>query len=245
MKTIVRLVAAVSASALAVGAAGFLPLSPAIAAMPVFDSTNYAQNLLQAARALDQINNQIKSLQNQATMIENMGRNLKQVDFPQLAKMRSSLSRIEQLMGEAKGIQFDVDQLEQQFASLFPGASGAELRADQRVKGAEARFANSMASFRHSMKVQSEVVASVREDADLLRQLSETSQGAVGSLQAQQAASQLLALSAKQQFQIQNLLAAEFRSEALERARRAQEQEEAKAATRRFLGRGSAYTPEQ
>ena len=244
MKIVTRLAAVVSLAALAVGGAS-IPLTPALAAMPVFDATNYAQNLLQAARALDQINNQIKSLQNQATMIENMGRNLKQVDFPQLAKMRSSLAKIEQLMGEAKGIQFDVDRLEQQFASMFPGASGAELRGDQRVKGAEARLANAMASFRHSMKVQSEVVASVREDADLLRQLSETSQGAVGSLQAQQAASQLLALSAKQQFQIQNLLAAEFRSEALERARRAQEQQEAQAATRRFLGRGTANTPKQ
>lgn len=239
-----RLAAAASIAAFAVGATA-VPLTPAIAGMPVFDATNYTQNLLQAARALDLINNQIKSLQNQATMIENMARNLKQVDFPQLVRMRASLAEIDQLMAEAKGIQFDVKRLDQQFASLFPGAGGADLRNDERVRSAQERLANALEGFRHNMRVQSKVVATVREDAETLRELSETSQSATGSLQAQQAASQLLALSTKQQFQIQELLASEFRSEALERARRAQEREDAQDATRRFLGRGSAYTPGQ
>ena len=39
------------------------PAAP-VAAIPVFDASNYAQNLLQAARALEQINRQIESLQN-------------------------------------------------------------------------------------------------------------------------------------------------------------------------------------
>ncbi len=43
----------------------------ALAAWPVFDATNFAQNILQASRALEQINNQIRSLQNQATMLQN------------------------------------------------------------------------------------------------------------------------------------------------------------------------------
>ena len=37
----------------------------------VFDPNNYAQNVLTAARALQQINNQIVSLQNQAQMLIN------------------------------------------------------------------------------------------------------------------------------------------------------------------------------
>src|SRR3546814_15205742 len=67
------------------------------------------------------------------------------------------------------------------------------------------------------------------------------SQGAVGSLQAQQATNQLLALSTKQQLQIQNLMAAQYRSEALDQARKAQAEEAARAATARFLGSGPAY----
>src|SRR3546814_11933727 len=67
------------------------------------------------------------------------------------------------------------------------------------------------------------------------------SQGAEGSLQAQQATNQLLALTAKQQFQLQHMMAAQFRSEAVEQARRATQAAEARAATKRFLGSGSAY----
>src|SRR3546814_8065019 len=42
---------------------------PATAQLIVYDPTNYAQNLLSATRALQQINNQITSLQNQAQML--------------------------------------------------------------------------------------------------------------------------------------------------------------------------------
>jgi len=38
-------------------------------AIPVFDASNYAENMLTAARALTQINNQIQALQNQAVML--------------------------------------------------------------------------------------------------------------------------------------------------------------------------------
>ena len=42
----------------------------------VYDPSNYAQNVLTAARSLQQINNQITSLQNQAQSLINQARNL-------------------------------------------------------------------------------------------------------------------------------------------------------------------------
>jgi P-type conjugative transfer protein TrbJ len=100
-----------------------------------------------------------------------------------------------------------------------------------------------MDAFRHSMAVQARVVANVEEDAGLLNEIARTSEGAVGALQAEQAASQLIALGAKQQLQIQELMAASLRSEAIEQARRLQEEADSRAATRRFLGSGKAYAP--
>jgi type IV secretion system protein TrbJ len=49
----------------AVGAVAFVSFtaSPSSAQIIVFDPNNYAQNVLRAARALQQINNQITSLQ--------------------------------------------------------------------------------------------------------------------------------------------------------------------------------------
>jgi len=50
--------------------------SPAHAQWAVIDASNLTQNMLTAARTLQQINNQIQSLQNEAVMLENMGKNL-------------------------------------------------------------------------------------------------------------------------------------------------------------------------
>jgi P-type conjugative transfer protein TrbJ len=242
MKRIQKMIALACATALSVGGTFAVPAAPA-AAIPVFDATNYTQNILQAARALEQINNQIQSLQNEATMLQNMARNLERIDFPQLQQISSSLKQIDQLMGEAQGIGFKVNELEQRFRTMFPGSVDRVLRNDARAAEARSRLDGALEGFRHSMTVQAEVVSNIAKDAELLSELSKRSEGAAGSLQAQQATNQLLALSTKQQLQLQELMAAEFRSQTVERARRVQAEAEAKAATRRFLGSGKAYTP--
>ena len=89
------------------------PVSPAHAAgLLVFDPTNYSQTLLTAARSLQQINNQIQSLQNQVTQITQAAKNLSRIDFPQLQQMRQTMAQIDQLMAQAKGIQFKVAGLD-------------------------------------------------------------------------------------------------------------------------------------
>lgn len=236
------------ASALACAAAGSLGIafttSPASAQMTVFDPTNYAQNLLSATRALAQINNQIKSLQNEATMLTNMAKNLSRIDFPEFQQLNQTMQQIDQLMGQAQGIDFKIDGLDSQFRKLFPQSFDSALTSNARVVEARARLDTAMAAFRQTMGVQSQVVGNVRADAQALSAIIAKSQGAEGALAAQQATNQLLALTAKQQFQIQNLMAAQYRAEAIEQARRVQAESDAKAATTKFLGSGSAYPPQ-
>jgi len=240
MKKISMALALAAGTTVSIGWTFALPSSPA-AAIPVFDATNYTQNILQAARALEQINNQIQSLQNEASMLQNMARNLERIDFPQLARISSSLKAIDQLMGEARGIGFKVNELEQKFRTMFPGSVERVLKNDARAAEARSRLDGALEGFRHSMTVQAEVVSNIRDDAELLSELSKRSEGAAGSLAAQQATNQLLALSTKQQLQLQEMMAAEFRAASMERARRAQAEAEARAATKRFLGSGKAY----
>lgn len=227
------LAATAIASALAVPIA--MPAPAAASGLPVFDVTNYAQNLLQAARALDQVNNQLTSLQNEASMLQNMAANLKRIDFPQLQRMTSAMQRIDRLMDEAKGIQFKVDGLDRQMESLFPGALKQALTGDQRVAQARARLDSATAAWHQAMRVQAGVAQNVEEDSGLLNELAARSQSAAGALAVGQSANQLLALGVKQQLQLQNLMATEFREAALDRARRAQAEEDGRAATRRFL----------
>src|SRR5262245_29199633 len=76
----------------------------------VFDPTNSAENLLQAARALEQIHNQISSLQNEARMLESMAKELAPLDDSSLDGLTNALQRIETLIQQAEGISFDVQE---------------------------------------------------------------------------------------------------------------------------------------
>jgi len=239
-----------AASALGLGAVGSLimgvsvPSTPARAQLTVFDPGNYSQNILTAARTLQQVNNQIQSLQNQATMLINQAKNLSRINFPELQALTSTLQQIDRLMGQAQAIRFQVSGLDQQFSQLFPSDFGQALRTNQQVIGARSRLDASMDAYKHTMTVQAQVVENVSADAQTLSDIVSRSQGAEGSLQAQQATNQLLALTAKQQFQIQTLMAAQYRADATEAARRVQAEQEARTATQKFLGTGHAYTPQ-
>ncbi|WP_243645650.1 P-type conjugative transfer protein TrbJ [Sphingomonas sp. PP-CE-1G-424] len=218
--------------------------TPAAAQFTVFDPSNYSQNLLTAARTLQQVNNQIQSLQHEATMIMNQAKNLSRIDFPELQQLNQTIHQIDQLMSQARGIGYRVGNVDTEFQRLFPQSFNEALTTNAHVVDAKARLDASMAAFNQTMQVQAQVVGNVTADSGLLGSIVEKSQGAEGSLQAQQASNQLLALAAKQQFQIQNMMAAQYRAEALEAARRVQAEADARAATTKFLGNGTAYHPQ-
>jgi len=223
-------------------AAIFCP-TPASAQITVFDPTNYSQNLLTAARSLQQINNQIQSLQNQATMLMNQAKNLSRINFPEMQALTQTLQQVDQLMAQGQGVSFRIGSIDSEFRQLFPQSLSQALTTNAGVSGARARLDASMAAFNHTMAVQSQVAGNVAADAGLLGSIVAKSQGAEGALQATQATNQLLALATKQQFQIQAMMAAQYRAETLEAARRAQAESDARAQTIRFLGSGTAYHP--
>src|SRR3546814_148563 len=90
--------------------------------------------------------------------------------------------------------------------------------------------------YRQTMRVQAQVVENVQADSGLLAELVSQSQSASGSLQVSQATNQLIALSTKQQLQIQQMMAAQYRADAIEQARQQQAMEAARERTKRFIG---------
>ena len=211
----------------------------------VFDPSNYSQNVLQAARALQQINNQIQSLQNEVLMLQNMARHLVPLDYSSLNAIEAALRRINLLMAQAQGITFEIDNTDRELARLYPKEYASTVTSDELARDARDRWEHSMDALRQTMLVQAQVVQNVEADSGELARLVTESQASIGSLQAQQAANQLLALSTKQQLQTQELVAAQYRAEALERARTATAQEQARAQFSRFVGDGKAYTPQR
>lgn len=210
----------------------------------VFDPHNYTQSVLTAARALQQINNQIQSLQNEATMITTMARNLSHLNVSSLGAITSDLQQIGALMGQAQGIGFQVTTADTLFQQHFATATGTAITIPQIASDANTRWQDAMSGFRQTMRVQSQIVQTVQSDSAKLQQLVTASQAAEGNLQVQQAGNQLASLAIKQQMQLQSLMAAQYRADALEKARAAADEQAAQAAWSRFIGTGNAYTPQ-
>ena len=209
----------------------------------VIDPTNLAQNLMTAANTLEQINNQIKQLQNQAQSLTNQAKNLTGLDFSALNELRAALSATYQLIQQAQGLAFNVQQMETQFQQLYPESFSATVSSGQMVLDARKRWTNSLDALRTATKVQSQAVQNFASDESTLTDLVNRSQSAVGALQATQATNQLLALQARQAIQAQQLQITQDRATALEQARQVAVHERAKEVRRRFMGSGTPYTP--
>ncbi len=209
----------------------------------VIDPTNLAQNILTAANTLEQINNQIKQLQNQAQSLTNQAKNLTGLDFSALNELRAALSATNQLIQQAQGLAFNVQQMETQFQQLYPESFSASISGGQMALDARKRWTNSLEALKTATKVQSQAVQNFTRDEQALTDLVNRSQSAVGALQATQATNQLLALQARQAIQAQQLQITQDRAAALEQARQVAVHERAKEVRRRFMGAGTPYTP--
>ena len=208
----------------------------------VYDPTNYAQNVLTASRALEQINNQIQQLQNQATQLINEARNLETLPTSSLAQLQSQVQRTQQLLSGAQKIAYDVQSIDQAFTTQYRGASISA--SDQSlVDGARERWETSVGAFEDALKTQAGVVGNIDGARQTMSSLVTASQSATGALQAAQAGNQLLALQSQQLSDLAALLAAQGRAQALDAAQRAAAQDQAHEQLRRFLAPGAGYQP--
>ena len=202
----------------------------------VYDPTNYAQNVLQAARALQQVNNQIQSLQNEALALTNQARNLASLPFSSLAALQAQVRQTQQLLAQAQRIAYDVRSIDQAFTAryrLVPlNASDASL-----VSGARDRWQDSVGAFEDALKVQAGVVGNIDGARGAMDGIVSASQSATGALQATQAGNQLLALQSQQLADLTAAVAAQGRAQSLEMARQAAAEAEGRSRFQRFVGR--------
>jgi P-type conjugative transfer protein TrbJ len=217
-------------------------IRPAHAWRIVYDPTNYSQNVLTAARTLQQINQQITQLQNEAQMLINQARNLASLPYTSLKQLQQSVQKTQQLLSQAQNIAFDVQKIDQAFQTQYGNASMSA--SDQAlVAGARERWQNTVGGLQDAMRVQAGVVSNIDTNRAEMSALVGQSQGATGALQATQAGNQLLALQAQQLSDLTALLAANGRADALTTAEQAAAAEQGREQRRRFLTPGSGYQP--
>jgi P-type conjugative transfer protein TrbJ len=232
-----RTLAAVRAVALTLAVAA----PPASAQWIVFDPNNYAQNVLTAARELQQINNQIQMLTNQAQSLVNQARNLASLPMSTLTQLQTSIARTQALLNQAQNIAFNVQQIQQAYSSNYGAAAGAGSTSAM-FASAQARWQNSVGAFEDSLKVQAGVVGNIPSNSSAMTSLVSASQSATGALQAAQAGNQLLALQSQQLSDLVALMSAKSRADALEQARTASTEAQGQQQYKTFSTR-TGYVP--
>lgn len=218
--------------------------APPAGALTVFDPSNYSQNVMTAARTLEQINNQILQLQNEARMLTNQALNLTGLNFNAIGRLRTALASTNRLLDQARGLSFDVSRADADFARLYPEQYATTVTNDTMAQDARQRWMQSQQALRTTADMQARAVQNLADDQGVLSDIVAQSQSAVGSLQAAQATNQLLALQAKQAIQQQQLQIAQDRAMALDRAQEAAEMTRAEAVRQKFSGAPSRYTPQ-
>jgi type IV secretion system protein TrbJ len=234
----VRFVAALLSAPIAVAPMLATPAQ----ALTVFDPWNYSQNILTAARTLQEVNQQITQLQNEAQMLINEARNLASLPFSSLQQLQQSVQRTQALLQQAQNIAFDVNQIDQAFQSTYGNAS-LSATDQQLVAQARERWQNTVGGLQDAMRVQAGVVGNIETNRTQMSALVGQSQGATGALQATQAGNQLLALQAQQLADLTAVVSADGRSQALSEAERAAAVEQGREQRRRFLTPGTGYQP--
>jgi P-type conjugative transfer protein TrbJ len=229
--------------ALATGMTATTMMPTSADAFVVFDPWNYGQNLLTAARSLEEIQNQIKQLTNEAQSLAKMDLNLTQLGSSISGDLKSQMNDIKSLLDKAKGIALDVTATDSQMKALFPSDYSSALTNDQSLQAAKSRWNETLSAFKRSMSLEAKVVENTTQDGNDLSDLLSKSAAAVGNLQVQQAGNELLGLSVKQQLQLQTLMAADQRAQNLDRARILASQEESRLRFKTFVGTPNAYTP--
>lgn len=224
-----------SATALAMLAA-IAVSSPATAQFGgiVYDPSNYAQNVLTAARSLEAVNNQIRQIENQAQSLINQGKNLATLPVSTLSTLQQQIQQTRQLLGAAQRIAYNVQDIQTTFSERY---SGTNLTApeSQMVADANDRWQDSVGAFEDALRVQAGAVGNLQGTKASIDTLVSASQSASGALQAAQAGNQLLALQSQQLTDLTAVMAAQGRAQTLAAARSAADEAEARERLRRFF----------
>lgn len=201
------------------------PTPTARAQMAVIDPTNLAQNLLQAARALEQINNQVRQIE-QATAM------LRQNPLQLSPELSQSISEARELFQTAQGIAFQVEQVGDNLRSLYP-----ETWEDFDLEGVLAQSERweqeSRDSLRRAMEAEARAARSIDQSRGRIDRALQSSSSAEGQTGAIQASNQLLGVTASQLAEIHALLIAQGRALETERMERLAREERAREIQRR------------
>lgn len=216
---------------------------PAQAQLAVIDPSNLIQNALNAARALEQIQNQVMQITNQIRQLENDAKNLTNLGRTFAPDLMAKLDELHALINEARGLALQVSETRDALENLYSG-DYRNTDVATRARAAAQQLDNTRAALQTTLLMQARVTEQLGEDERILSALADASSNATGALSAQQATNELLAFQVQQNMRLQSLLVAQSRAEALERAREMEALAQARAQHAHFFSGAQTAHPD-
>ncbi|HEY7085300.1 MAG TPA: P-type conjugative transfer protein TrbJ [Hyphomicrobiaceae bacterium] len=216
--------------------------APALAQLTVFDPANYSQNVTTAARALEQITNQVRQLQNQLLMLQRMDQNLVRLSSTISPDVQRTLADIQTQLRAGDGIALRLQATQSGYDQLFPRQASSSLSTDDALRNAQNRWNEEYAAVRRAGLLQGQIADGIETDTRLLADAMVRSRNAAGGLEAAQAGNELAGLGVKQALALEGLLAAQHRALTVTRARDLATEDEGRQRFKTFIGAGTAYT---
>lgn len=200
------------------------PLAPA-RAITVFDPTNYAQNILQATRALEQIHNQIQQIEQTTKM-------LAQNPLQLSPELTSEILDARRLFVQAQGIAFDLNRVSQDFRALYPD-QWTNMDLGDVAAQSERWLSQDRQSIQSAMEAEARAARVIGQSQSEIERALQSSSGAQGQTGAIQASNQLLGVTAAELAEIHALLIAQGRALETERMERIAREERAQIIQKR------------
>ena len=208
-------------------------LSPTqVQAAIVYDPTNHIQNVLTAARALEQIRVQTEQLTAQI-------RSLAQSPYDHAAQIGEAMQALNELNSQARGLASTVRGLDRQFEDLYPSNQTAHT-AIQRLEAASRRIEMSRQTAQDLAVTAASIDSSRAGRTSRMAGAIAASRASEGETGAIQSSVQALGVLSEQLEGLQTLMAAQSRLAAQEAAARAAERQQAVDAHRRNWARPAA-----
>ena len=205
---------------------------PATAQHVVFDPSNHAENLIQAAR-------QLESLTQQARLIGQQARSLAASPHAPIADAARSMAAIDALSRSAQGLSADIDALERQFESLYPEGL-SELDAATLARGRRDRLHAARSTAQDLARIAAGIDQNAPGRSRRLEAALAASHAAEGQTAAIQSSTWTLAALAEELAALRAVVLAQARLQAEAAVSQTAESAAAAETRRRFWGRRAA-----
>lgn len=183
--------------------------APAQAQQVVFDPSNHVQAVLQAQRALQSVNNQLRQLENEVKM-------LSALDMQMAPELNRSIASARGLFEQASAVRYNLGAIAREVKALYPD-DFREMRLDAVLTQSDAWMAESRASLESLMTQQARAADGLGATQAHVNRALEASGGAEGQTSAIQATNQMLGVLSAQLADLQALQIAQSRALASQR----------------------------